>query len=283
MARERRRAYRDHEYWGKPVPGFGDPAAPVMLLGLAPGAHGSNRTGRMFTGDASGNFLFPALHRLGFASSPTAIDRHDGLTLRDVYITAAVRCVPPGNKPTPDEIVTCRRWLRHDFQLPNVKVVLALGKIGHDAYIAMLREWGVALKVKDVPFGHGAEYAFDGYPTLLDSFHVSFQNTNTGKLTPAMFDAVLARARELGGLNPIAHPSRARQQAVTDKARDHKPVHTSKRGGTTAKTARTKAKTATKANTATKAKAPMKAKTATKPNAGSNRAGKTGAGRARRR
>ncbi len=200
VASRKRRAYATQVYWGKPVPGFGDPAARLLLLGLAPGAHGSNRTGRMFTGDASGDFLYPALHRLGFASQPEARHRADGLTLRDIYITAAVRCVPPGNKPTKQEVDTCRRWLIHDLALPNLRCILALGRIAHEAYLDLLKAEGHTLVKAQLPFAHGAVHQPTAGLVLLDSYHVSFQNTNTGRLTEAMFDAVVIRARELAGL-----------------------------------------------------------------------------------
>ena len=145
VAREKRRAYRDHEYWGKPVPGFGDPEARVLIMGLAPGAHGSNRTGRPFTGDASGKFMFPVLYETGFASQPNATDRNDGLTLKDLYITAAVRCAPPANKPTPQELANCSHFLDREMAgLEKVKVVVALGKIGFDAYLNYLKRRGLA-------------------------------------------------------------------------------------------------------------------------------------------
>jgi uracil-DNA glycosylase family 4 len=202
VARLKRRAYADQAYWGKPVPGFGDPSAPILMLGLAPGAHGSNRTGRMFTGDASGDFLYPALHRLGFADQPLATDRHDGLTLKDIYITAALRCVPPGNKPTRQETANCRKWLARELALPRLQVILALGRIAHEAYLDFLRETGNPLVKAHLPFAHGAEHRLTGWPLLLDSYHVSFQNTNTGRLTEDMFDQVLRRARELAELPP---------------------------------------------------------------------------------
>lgn len=208
VARRKRRAYANEDYWGKPVGGFGDPEATVLLLGLAPGAHGSNRTGRMFTGDASGDFLYPALWRLGFASSPQSRRRNDGLALRDLYITAAVRCVPPGNRPTPQEIANCRRWLARDLALPRLRVVVALGRIGHEAFLDHRRAAGVPLVKSRHPFAHGAEHTLPGGPVLLDSYHVSFQNTNTGRLTAPMLDAVLARARALAGLPPVRSSGR---------------------------------------------------------------------------
>jgi uracil-DNA glycosylase family 4 len=197
----RRRSHAGEPYWGKPVPGFGDPEARLLLLGLAPGAHGSNRTGRMFTGDASGDFLYPALYRAGLANQPASTARGDGLALTGVWITAACRCVPPQNKPTRKEVATCRRWLEHDLTLlPGLKLVLALGAIAHNAYLELLKARGETLVKRDYPFAHGALHHPPGGLSLLDSYHVSFQNTNTGKLTPAMFDALLARAKGLAGL-----------------------------------------------------------------------------------
>ena len=206
VALRKRRAHIDSTYWGKPLPGFGDADAAVLLLGLAPGAHGSNRTGRMFTGDASGDFLYPALHRHGFANQPTARDRDDGMVLHDLYITAALRCVPPQNRPTRQELVACRPWLAHDLSLPRLAVVLALGRIAHDAYLDLLRERGLPVVKSHLPFAHGAVHCLDGSPVLLDSYHVSFQNTNTGRLTVSMFDLVLTLARQLAGLPTAATP-----------------------------------------------------------------------------
>ncbi len=200
IAHQKRRAYADQRYWGKPVPGFGDPEARILLLGLAPGAHGSNRTGRMFTGDASGNFLFPALYRQGFASQPAASDKDDGMKLRDIFITAAVRCVPPQNQPRREEIAACRSWLARDAALPNIRCVVALGRVAHEAYLELLHQQRVSIVKFHLPFAHAAEYPCPGGRTLLDSYHVSFQNTNTGRLSGAMFDAVLARARQVAGL-----------------------------------------------------------------------------------
>jgi uracil-DNA glycosylase family 4 len=201
VARVKKRAYLDEDYWGKPVPAFGDPAARVVLVGLAPGAHGSNRTGRMFTGDASGDFLFPALYRAGFASQPKAIDANDGLTLRDCLITAAGRCAPPGNKPTPQELRNCFPYLLEEFDtLPTLQVAVGLGAIGFDAILKMLRDKGFALDPVRPTFGHGAEsIATRGERKIvvIASFHPSRQNTNTGKLTAPMFDAIFARARAL--------------------------------------------------------------------------------------
>jgi uracil-DNA glycosylase family 4 len=197
----KRRAYAGQSYWARPVPGFGDPDATLLLLGLAPGAHGSNRTGRMFTGDASGAFLFPALHRAGLASQGDGSDPGDGLRLRGLWITAAARCVPPGNRPSSDELTNCRRWLQHDLaHLPRLRAVVALGRIAHDSYLDLLRAGGTPVVKAHHPFAHGAEHTLAGGLPLVDAYHVSFQNTNTGRLTAAMFDAVLARAKELAGL-----------------------------------------------------------------------------------
>jgi len=204
VAEKKRKAYAHETYWGKPVPGFGDHNAKLLILGLAPGAHGSNRTGRMFTGDASGNFLYPALFRGGLASQAEATSRDDGLTLSGVFITAAARCVPPGNKPTRAELATCRDWLEYDLQhLPNLTLVLALGSIAHDSYLELLKARGHSITKSHYPFAHDALHTFDtsgdALP-MLDAYHVSFQNTNTGKLTAAMFDATLAHAKTLAGL-----------------------------------------------------------------------------------
>jgi uracil-DNA glycosylase family 4 len=193
VGREKRAAYKAETYWAKPVPGFGDTQARVLILGLAPGAHGSNRTGRMFTGDSSGNFLYPALFRAGFSSSDASLNLEDGLQLYDAYITAAGRCAPPDNKPTLKELQTCQPWLGQELELlPNIRVVLALGKIAHDT---MLEYHG--LKKSRQPFGHALEYLLPDGKILLDSYHVSQQNTQTGKLTAEMFDTVLERVKTL--------------------------------------------------------------------------------------
>lgn len=196
VARVKRRAYRDWEYWGKPVPAFGDPNARLLVVGLAPGAHGSNRTGRMFTGDASGNFLFAAMHRAGFASQPVALSREDGLTLRDVLITAACRCAPPDNKPTQQEMDNCQPFIHAELDLlPGVQGILALGSIGFQTAITIYRQRGAIIPA--LKFGHGAFYSLgEGLPWLLASYHPSQQNTQTGRLTPAMFDAIWHTARE---------------------------------------------------------------------------------------
>ena len=199
IATVKRRAFRDHEYWGKPVPSFGDPQARILILGLAPGAHGSNRTGRMFTGDRSGDMLYATLHETGFASQPTSVSRDDGLTLRDVYITAAARCAPPGNKPTPEELRNCRPYLERELDLlKNVKVVVALGKIAFDAYLDVLKARGAIRSRAPFVFGHNRQYATaPGQPLLVSSYHPSQQNTSTGKLTEKMLLAVFRRARSL--------------------------------------------------------------------------------------
>lgn len=192
VAREKRLAYRDQEYWGKPVPGFGDPQGRLLIVGLAPGAHGSNRTGRMFTGDASGDFLYPALHRFGFASSPQALHRDDNLTLHDVFITAVCRCAPPNNKPTREEIANCLPYLKMEMELlPNLKGIVALGSIAFYETLNLLGR-----KHSEIKFGHGAYYTWDdSTPWLLASYHPSRQNTQTGRLTTAMFDQIWKTAR----------------------------------------------------------------------------------------
>jgi uracil-DNA glycosylase len=198
VARNKRRAYRDCEYWGKPVPGFGDPEARVLVMGLAPGAHGSNRTGRPFTGDASGKFMFPVLHETGFASQPNATDRNDGLALKDLYITAAVRCAPPANKPTPQELAECSHFLDREIAgLEKVKVVVALGKIGFDAYLNYLKRGGSVPSRQGYLFKHGASYRLPDGKVLLASYHPSNQNTQTGKLTRKMFVEIFKEAARL--------------------------------------------------------------------------------------
>jgi uracil-DNA glycosylase family 4 len=195
VAREKRRAYRDWEYWGKPVPGFGDRHARVLIVGLAPGAHGSNRTGRMFTGDSSGNFMYPVLHETGFASQPTATDRNDGLKLKDLYITAAVHCAPPANKPLPQELAECAPFLNRELAgLEEVKVVVALGRVGFDAYLNYLRRRGLLASKKGYVFQHGASYQMPDGKVLLASYHPSNQNTQTGKLTRKMLVEIFKRA-----------------------------------------------------------------------------------------
>ena len=201
VAREKRAAFAGETYWGRPIPGFGDPGARVMILGLAPAAHGANRTGRVFTGDRSGDFLFAALHRAGFANQPTSEHAGDGLRLRDAWITAAVRCAPPANKPTPAERDTCLPYAARELELlAGVRVVVCLGAFAWDAALRLLAARGAAIARPRPRFGHGAEYRFPApHPMLLGCFHPSQQNTFTGKLTPAMIDEVLVRAGKLSG------------------------------------------------------------------------------------
>jgi uracil-DNA glycosylase len=195
VARVKRRAYHDWTYWGKPVPGFGDPEASVMVVGLAPGAHGSNRTGRMFTGDGSGETLYGTLFRTGFANQPTSLHRGDGLVLNDIFITAVARCAPPGNRPTPDEIANCRSYLVREMALlSRLRIVVALGQIALNGYLQVLKAQGYDLP--KVPFQHGLTMALPGdLPALLVSYHPSRQNTQTGRLTVSMLDAIFERAR----------------------------------------------------------------------------------------
>jgi uracil-DNA glycosylase len=201
VARTRRRAYADWEYWGRPVPSFGDPKARVMALGLAPGAHGSNRTGRPFTGDGSGDFLYPVLHEAGFASQPKAVSRDDGMTLSGLWITAMARCAPPGNKPTPEELRNCAPWLDQEMKLlTDLRVVVCLGRIAFDGLLAHEMRTGTLKKRTDFVFAHGAEYKLPSGLISIASYHPSLQNTNTGKLTREMLLKVLKRARELADL-----------------------------------------------------------------------------------
>ena len=194
VAREKRAAFRDEDYWGRPVPGFGDPAARVYVLGLAPAAHGGNRTGRVFTGDRSGDWLFAAMHRAGLASQPTSRRRDDGLRLKDAWVAAVVRCAPPANRPLPSERDTCMPYAAQELELLGPAVIVCLGGYAWDAACRLLA-------VRPKPrFGHGSEHAVEGGPVLLGCFHPSQQNTFTGKLTEAMMDAVFLRARELAGL-----------------------------------------------------------------------------------
>ncbi len=198
VARVKRAAYKDEVYWGRPVPGFGDPAAWLILIGLAPGAHGSNRTGRMFTGDRSGEWLFGELHRQGLASRPDSLRADDGLTLDGVFITAAGRCAPPGNRPEPAELDRCREYLARELEaLTGARVLLALGKIGFDAVLKARRELGRAELESRPAFSHGARFALPEGGWLLASYHPSQQNTSTGKLTAAMWRGVFDAARRL--------------------------------------------------------------------------------------
>jgi len=200
VARERRRAYATQEYWGRPVPSFGDPGARLLIVGLAPGAHGANRTGRVFTGDSSGDWLFEALHRAGFANQPTSLSREDGLELAGAWITAINHCAPPDNKPTPEEQAACRPFLVEEIgRLTRVRVVLSLGRIAWDGWFRAMVDCGHPTPTPRPAFGHGVEYTPFGPegPTLLGSYHPSRQNTNTGRLTRVMWQAVFARARDL--------------------------------------------------------------------------------------
>jgi len=202
IAQVKRRAYRDQEYWGKPVPAFGDPAARILILGLAPAAHGANRTGRMFTGDRSGDWLYRALYQTGLASQPTSVSRDDGQRLRGVYITASARCAPPDNKPTPEEIRNCRPYLERELALlDQVRVVVALGKIAFDDYLDLLKQRGAISSRSAFAFGHNRRFETGaGLPVLVSSYHPSQQNTSTGKLTEKMLLDVFRNAKKLAGL-----------------------------------------------------------------------------------
>jgi uracil-DNA glycosylase family 4 len=198
----KRRAYLDQTYWAKPVPGFGDPRARILILGLAPGAHGANRTGRPFTGDGAGYFMYPVLYEMGLATQAEAISREDGLRLRDAWIASVVRCAPPGDKPTPQEIRNCARHLTAEVEaLPRVRVVVCLGKIAFDGYLAHLLAAGVIERRSAYRFGHGVEYVLPNGLHLLASYHPSLRNTNTGRLNATMFAKIFVRARELAGLD----------------------------------------------------------------------------------
>jgi uracil-DNA glycosylase len=207
VARTKRKAYMNWEYWGKPVPGFGDPRARVLVVGLAPGAHGSNRTGRNFTGDASGKFLYPALYRAGFANQPEAISRDDGLTLTDMYITAASRCAPPGNKPTSEELNNCQPFLEREIELLQPKVIVSLGRVAFDRVLRVCSKSerrplavylnGTTQRLSPSAFSHGAVFQLESGPWLVCSYHPSQQNTLTGKLTVEMFDAMWTTVKEL--------------------------------------------------------------------------------------
>ena len=208
VAASRVKRFRDQEYWGRPVPGFGDPRARLLIVGLAPAAHGGNRTGRIFTGDRSGDFLFAALHRAGFSNQPSSLARGDGLALRDCYIAAVARCAPPANKPTPVEIARCREYLAREWALlREPRAVLALGRIAMDGLLAMLRATGRPLPPGRMEFAHGGSHELGGGVRLFCSYHVSQQNTFTGRLTPRGFDAVLASVRRHLGAGSM-RPSR---------------------------------------------------------------------------
>jgi uracil-DNA glycosylase family 4 len=198
VAREKTARYKDWEYWGKPNPSFGDPDAKLLLVGLAPAAHGGNRTGRMFTGDRSGDWLYRTLYKFGFANQPTSVHRADGLQLRDCYITATCRCAPPANKLLPEEILNCRPYLLKEIELlKRVRVVVGLGKVGFDNAFLAYRELGLTSLTTRPKFAHGVEYRLNDRVVLLGSFHPSQQNTFTGKLTQQMFDAIFKRAKQL--------------------------------------------------------------------------------------
>jgi uracil-DNA glycosylase len=196
VARKKRRAYRDWAYWGKPVPGFGDASAELLILGLAPAAHGGNRTGRVFTGDRSGDFLYAALHKAGFANQATSISRDDGLLLSGAYVAATCRCAPPDNKPLPQEMQNCRGYLESELEILCPRAILALGKIAWDAYLEILKRQGAITSRAAYAFGHGAEAELPaGQPRLFGVYHPSQQNTQTGRLTPPMYAQVLRRIR----------------------------------------------------------------------------------------
>jgi uracil-DNA glycosylase family 4 len=199
IAQVKRRAYRECEYWGKPVPGFGDPKARLLILGLAPAAHGGNRTGRVFTGDSSGDFLFDVLHRTGFCNQPQATRRDDGLCLEGAYITASARCAPPDNKPLPEEFRNCREYLEREIRLlRELRVVVALGKIAFDTYLSVLQKDSHIMRRSEYTFAHGAVYRFPPpLPTLIATYHPSRQNTHTGRLTKSMFLRIFEKARDL--------------------------------------------------------------------------------------
>ena len=217
IAQTRRRAYSEQQYWGKPVPSFGDPAARVLILGLAPGAHGSNRTGRPFTGDGSGDFLYPVLHEAGFASQPHGRSRDDGMRLTDLWITSVARCAPPGNRPTPAELRNCAPWLDREMSLlVNLRVVVCLGRIAFDGLLAWARRSGASgwPASSSFVFAHGAEFALPNGLRIVTSYHPSLQNTNTGRLSRGMFLAVFQRARQL-----VEQPGSAAEMSKSARSR----------------------------------------------------------------
>ena len=215
MAQAKKREFRDWDYWGKPVPGFGDPRARLLVVGLAPAAHGANRTGRMFTGDSSGRWLFAALHEFGFANQARSESRDDGLRLRHCYVTAAARCAPPGNKPTPGELERCRSYLAAEIQLlTGVRVVVTLGRIAHDAWLRAAGWWTALPPAARPRFAHGATTPLPDGTTLIASYHPSRQNTNTGRLTRAMWLGVFRRARAA-----LASPAPSAARAVPARTR----------------------------------------------------------------
>jgi uracil-DNA glycosylase family 4 len=215
ISRKRKREFADYEYWGRPVPGFGDPAARLLIVGLAPGAHGSNRTGRVFTGDASGDWLYGALHQYGWANRPLSRSREDGLALTDCYITAAVRCAPPDNRPTREELDRCRPYLQAELRLlDSIRVVLVLGRIGWEHWLRAAGWWERLGAAQRPEFAHGRETALPDGTVLISSFHPSRQNTNTGRLTRAMWHAVFGRIRTIlpAAPQPPVSPSVPREQ-----------------------------------------------------------------------
>jgi uracil-DNA glycosylase family 4 len=200
VARQKRLSFREWDYWGKPVPGFGDPRAKLLILGLAPAAHGANRTGRMFTGDRSGDFLYKAMYKTGFANQPVSTRLGDGLKLKNAYISAAARCAPPANKPLPSELANCQPYFEADLELVRPKAILALGSIAMRVYLGILKRNGKIRSFSSFPFGHGVGYSFDdGLPKLFASYHPSQQNTFTGKLTEIMLEDVLRDIRKFLG------------------------------------------------------------------------------------
>jgi uracil-DNA glycosylase len=214
VAREKRRAFRSETYWGKPVPGFGDPRARLLVVGLAPAAHGGNRTGRVFTGDSSGDWLYGALHRFGFASQAVARERHDGLRLVDCYVSAAARCAPPANRPTRGELDACRPYLAAEVRLlDRVEVVVALGRIGFEGWLRASGWWSRLPPARRPRFGHGTAARLPDGTVLIASYHPSRQNTNTGRLTRPMWDTIFRRARTLTGIGPIAYSAGTRAGA----------------------------------------------------------------------
>jgi uracil-DNA glycosylase len=209
VAREKRRQFREWEYWGKPLPSFGNPQARLLIIGLAPAAHGGNRTGRMFTGDQSGDWVYGTLHRYGFANQPTSLHRDDGLRLDDAYITAAAHCVPPDNKPSSAELAACRPYLQRELQLLHrVRVVVPLGKIAFDAYLAARRDLALPQPERRPQFGHGVSTQLPEGILLLASYHPSRQNTQTGRLTRTMFAAIFARVRQELDADTSSQPPR---------------------------------------------------------------------------